>query len=1498
MRKDKITPSLSPLALLTLAACGGGTDPNVSQFVSEKLAGGPLLDTTAFNANNIISTISSSPNTSSATAPVEDGSVLNTTASVDNNVTSATPSTSNTTSASNSVDNNSSSTASSSPNATPVSNLAEDNTVLNTTASVDTDSSSTASSSSNTTSLSSSVAGGSLPNSIPSVDNSSTVSSTTNTTSVSNTSGNEPLQEASVPVANSSSSTASSASNPAPVSGSVEDGPLQNAIAFLDYNDNGLLDVGEPSARTDATGGYSLTPTQENYSIVAITDENTIDTVSGAVVSGITLKAPSGSLMVTPTTTLMEDGNLTASEVMMVLGLPANLNPLTYSAHADVSGLTGSARTAAENLSLQVELANQQILSVVNAFAAAAEGSGVGAADAFEAAIKSVAEEIKVQAATNSTLDLSDQAQLAEIKLNIEAKVDTLALTDTSIRTTEFAATMSETVKATGLVNAKIQEITDTDLSSSATQSILATTQVLKAQVAAAAKATVGNTAGDISFANADGVALAAAATNEAPTDMALSSNSISEASDSLVVGNVSTTDAALADGTASTVFKYAIAKIDGTDHAAFSIDATTGVLSLVAQPDYETQSSYSITILSTDEGGKTLSKVMTVSVTEANNAPTVANTIANQSITEDSALNFQFDADVFADSDVGDTISYVATLADGNALPNWLSFNEDTRTFSGTPENNDVGIIAVKVTATDAESATASDTFNLTVTNTNDTPTVANAMAPQAVTEDNYLSFQLDTNAFEDVDVGDAIAYTATLTDGSALPTWLSFNEDTRTFSGTPTDNDSGIITVKVTASDAASETVSNTFDIKVLLNAAKMMSAQGFQPLNASSLASYDRSNTDMSGAQMENADLGDYNLAGSNLTGANLKGATLTTTDLTGANLTGADLRGVDLTSSVMTNAILTNADLTVNGNTVANLTSANLVGADLTGANLTSTTLTGTGFSVTDSTTGVVTAANLTSAILTGVNLYGLDLTGVNLSGADLTNANLSNVNLTGANLTGTIMTGAILTGAIGATEAPSTIGFDNSNEVNTSSNENQSTTSSYIAKADAASSQNLNPDNNAAIENLMSGYFWGSVGSGIDLTYSFMSTGSNFAADYDGDGSTTDSEVPDNIQNSSTIFQSTVADIFELYSSVSLLSFAEVSDTGDATGHIRIGTTSSTDSAFAYLPYTDSGQPVAVAGDVWLQSTNNSFNDSASLVDGTYWNNVTTHEIGHALGLAHTHEAETIGATTYGTNTQLGSVNNSLSYSVMAYPEYVGGEISLVSIAYKPTTLMIDDIAALQYLYGADTSTNSGDTTYTLGSFSDDNLDTIYASIWDAGGNDTFSWSDQSTIASINLNGGSFSCFGNITGVDDATLKSDSWSAGDGLLGIAYNSVIENAIGGSASDNVVGNGVANTLYGGAGSGVKDTLTGNGGADIFVCSLSDATTDLSLADSISDFTNGTDFIGLEDRTFSDLSILNSAGDTKIIDTSSSKVLFLLDGVDHTLIDSSDFVITDFV
>ena len=93
------------------------------------------------------------------------------------------------------------------------------------------------------------------------------------------------------------------------------------------------------------------------------------------------------------------------------------MNPLTFSAHA--AGVDPAK-------SLQVELANQQILSVVNAFAAAAEGSGVSEAAAFSAALMSVAEVIKTEAnkATVVTLDLSDATALAAIETKIVSKVN------------------------------------------------------------------------------------------------------------------------------------------------------------------------------------------------------------------------------------------------------------------------------------------------------------------------------------------------------------------------------------------------------------------------------------------------------------------------------------------------------------------------------------------------------------------------------------------------------------------------------------------------------------------------------------------------------------------------------------------------------------------------------------------------------------------------------------------------------------------------------------------------------------------------------------------------------------------------------------------------------------------------------------------------------------------------------------------------------------------
>jgi poly-gamma-glutamate capsule biosynthesis protein CapA/YwtB (metallophosphatase superfamily) len=261
------------------------------------------------------------------------------------------------------------------------------------------------------------------------------------------------------------------------------------------------------------------------------------------------------------------------------------------------------------------------------------------------------------------------------------------------------------------------------------------------------------------------------------------------------------------------------------------SFNATTHTFS--GTPTNADVGAIDLKVTATDGSGTFASDEFRLTVANTNDAPTVANAIADQAATEDQIFSFVVPADTFADIDApyGDTLTYTATLASGAALPSWLSFNTATRTFSGTPTNADVGAIDIKVTATDGSNAFASDEFRLTVSNVNDAPTLANAIADQAATEDQAFSFAVPANTFADVDdpYGDALTYTATLAGGGALPSWLSFNATTHTFSGTPTNADVGAIDLKVTATDGSGTfasdefrlTVANTNDAPTVANA-----------------------------------------------------------------------------------------------------------------------------------------------------------------------------------------------------------------------------------------------------------------------------------------------------------------------------------------------------------------------------------------------------------------------------------------------------------------------------------------------------------------------------------------------------------------------------------------------------------------------------------------------------------------------------------------------------
>ena len=120
----------------------------------------------------------------------------------------------------------------------------------------------------------------------------------------------------------------------------------------------------------------------------------------------------------------------------------------------------------------------------------------------------------------------------------------------------------------------------------------------------------------------------------------------------------------------------------------------------------------------------------MTITVTAVNDAPTVATAIPDQPATVGTAFSYAFPANTFSDADTGDTLTYAATKADGATLPTWMGFAAGTRTFSGTPQTADVGTVAVKVTASDGNGGSVSDTFDITVSAAGDTtpPTLTSA--------------------------------------------------------------------------------------------------------------------------------------------------------------------------------------------------------------------------------------------------------------------------------------------------------------------------------------------------------------------------------------------------------------------------------------------------------------------------------------------------------------------------------------------------------------------------------------------------------------------------------------------------------------------------------------------------------------------------------------------------------------------------------------------------
>lgn len=376
------------------------------------------------------------------------------------------------------------------------------------------------------------------------------------------------------------------------------------------------------------------------------------------------------------------------------------------------------------------------------------------------------------------------------------------------------------------------------------------------------------------------------------------------------------------------------------------------------------------------------------------------------------------------------------------------------------------------------------------------------------------------------------------------------------------------------------------------------------------------------------------------------------------------------------------------------------------------------------------------------------------------------------------------------------------------------------------------------------------------------------------------------------------------------------------------GDITVGQLTDDYSIFGALPagmafsfnYPDSAD-VDEHGDVWINvdhasSTYSGLNlwdvdgGGGSITKGEYTWTVIHQELAHSLGIdlyvpSNRFDSEKLydddpASANY--NPLISSLEylNSAKYTITSYKLHPDMYYSSTNgTGAHALGLQLFDIAALQEIYGTNTTTRDEDgTVYKFGTnqaFGAAATDPFIYTVWDGGGNnDIIDATGFADGVEIDLREGHFSSIGKngntstlarVRWDEDAVIDGEPVGYDAGNVAIAYGTQIENATGTGDDDHLIGNSLDNVLIGGEGS---DTLEGNGGSDILYGGAGDDTfvVDTSFNSGYTIIDGGT---GID--TFAYLGVTNLEIDsttikTQVSETTNVENLLLLNLYDNSV------------